>query len=147
MKTAAISTAALLSMGVLEGTAAFAPEQRPSNPTVRVAAPVEDRRAFVGGVISAAFGAAAFSNTPAAWADDEEKVEDLAMPAADEQKALDVSLPTLKELCIRSCYICAVWCFVDTTMIDYLILHNPKTRLLKRCKDQKCLAPEKELPF
>ena len=95
MKTAAISTAALLSMGVLEGTAAFAPEQRPSNPTVRVdlAAPVEDRRAFVGGVISAAFGAAAFSNTPAAWADDEEKVEDLAMPTADEQKALDVSLP------------------------------------------------------
>lgn len=93
MKTAATSTAALLSMGVLEGTAAFAPEQRPSNPTVRVAAPVEDRRAFVGGVISAAFGAAAFSNTPAAWADDEEKVEDLAMPAADEQKALDVSLP------------------------------------------------------
>ena len=94
MKTAAISTTALLSMGVLlEGTAAFAPEQRPSNPTVCVAAPVEDRRAFVGGVISAAFGAAAFSNTPAAWADDEEKVEDLAMPTADEQKALDVSLP------------------------------------------------------
>ena len=94
MKTAAISTTALLSMGILlEGTAAFAPEQRPSNPTVRAAAPVEDRRAFVGGVISAAFGAAAFSNTPAAWADDEEKVEDLAMPTADEQKALDVSLP------------------------------------------------------
>ena len=96
--TTSISTAALLSLGLLEGTAAFAPEQRPapavsSNPTVHVAAPVEDRRAFVGGVISAAFGAAAFSNTPAAWADDEEKVEDLAMPAADEQKALDVSLP------------------------------------------------------
>ena len=93
--TTTIGTAAIVTLGLLEGTAAFSLD-RSSPPPMPAAAPAtaddrRGRRAFVGGVISAAFGAAAFANTPAAWADDEEKVEDLAMPSADEQKALDVS--------------------------------------------------------
>ena len=94
--TTTIGTAAIVTLGLLEGTAAFSLDRSspPPMPAAAAAAPADDRRgrrAFVGGVISAAFGAAAFANTPAAWADDEEKVEDLAMPSADEQKALDVS--------------------------------------------------------
>ena len=91
--TTTIGTAAIVTLGLLEGTAAFSLDRSSPPPMPAAAAPAtaDDRRAFVGGVISAAFGAAAFANTPAAWADDEEKVEDLAMPSADEQKALDVS--------------------------------------------------------
>ena len=94
MKTTSttIGTAAIVTLGLLGGTTAFSPERSGPPPVAAAAGPATgDRRAFVGGVISAAFGAAAFANTPAAWADDEEKVEDLAMPSADEQKALDVS--------------------------------------------------------
>jgi len=90
--TATASTAALVTIGLLKGTAAFSPEVGAAPVSSNPTAPTGDRRAFVGGVVSAAFGAAAFSNTPAAWADEEEKVEDLAMPTADEQKALDVSV-------------------------------------------------------
>lgn len=95
MKTTSttIGAAAIVTLGLLGGTTAFSPERSGPPPVAAAAAgpATGDRRAFVGGVISAAFGAAAFANTPAAWADDEEKVEDLAMPSADEQKALDVS--------------------------------------------------------
>lgn len=51
------------------------------------------RRAFVRGVIASTLGVTAITGAPSspAWADEEEKVEDLAMPTAEEQKALDVS--------------------------------------------------------
>ena len=127
--TTIIGTAAIVTLGLLEGTTAFTPE-RSSPPPMAVPATAGDRRAFVGGVISAAFGAAAFANTPSAWADDEEKVEDLAMPSADEQKALDVSDVT-------TCMFHEQSKQTSTT---------PITRLLKRCRDQETIAPEK-VPF
>lgn len=124
--TTTIGTAAIVALGLLEGTAAFSPE-RSSPPPMAVPATAGDRRAFVGGVISAAFGAAAFANTPAAWADDEEKVEDLAMPSADEQKALDVS---------------------DVIQHAHVFHAQPPiSRLLKRCRDHETVAPEKAPSF
>lgn len=130
--TTTIGTAAIVTLGLLEGTTAFTPERSSPTPVAAAAAPTTtgDRRAFVGGVISAAFGAAAFANTPAAWADDEEKVEDLAMPSADEQKVLDVSDVT-------TCMFHEQSKQTSTT---------PITRLLKRCRDQETIAPEK-VPF
>jgi len=67
------------------------------SPTSRLMAKEQpsDRRAFVGGIIHVAsiLGVTAITGAPSspAWADEEEKVEDLAMPTAEEQKALDVS--------------------------------------------------------
>eukprot|EP00562_Extubocellulus_spinifer_P030361 CAMPEP_0178718796 /NCGR_PEP_ID=MMETSP0699-20121125/22739_1 /TAXON_ID=265572 /ORGANISM="Extubocellulus spinifer, Strain CCMP396" /LENGTH=126 /DNA_ID=CAMNT_0020368903 /DNA_START=303 /DNA_END=683 /DNA_ORIENTATION=- len=65
------------------------------SPTSRLMAKEQpsDRRAFVGGIIHVAsiLGVTAITGAPSspAWADEEEKVEDLAMPTAEEQKALD----------------------------------------------------------
>lgn len=56
-----------------------------------------ERRAFLGSVLTSVGVAAAATGMPTspAWADEEEKVEDLAMPTAEDQKALDVSVVSI----------------------------------------------------